>query len=223
MKDIPSIADKNKTMYQELMEFFETHKTHATGRLINKHGQKQDVTCMGFSQRDRMELLAISFASEEKLQGTRIMDWFSPEFFETNFWYLWQTLFAFQKWSSAIEFTRYVHRFMHGFDKIDTLDFIMKTPLNQYESIILPIQKWLEERGVKPKFGCRVIDIEIVKKQEVYAATKIVYVENGKQQTIDMKEDDIVIMQNGCMTDASSIGDWKKPAELKTLKDAPSF
>lgn len=112
---------------------------------------------------------------------------------------------------------------MHGFNQIDTLDFIMKTPLNQYESIVLPIQKWLEERGVKPKFGCRVVDIEVVKKQEQYVATKIIYVENGKQQAIDMKEDDVVIMQNGCMTDASSIGDWNKPAELKTLKDAPSF
>jgi oleate hydratase len=61
---------------------------------------------MGFSMHDRMELVR-SEASEEKLGATRITDWLSPPFFETNFWFMWQTTFAFQPWhrpssSSAI-------------------------------------------------------------------------------------------------------------------------
>jgi oleate hydratase len=59
---------------------------------------------MGFSMKDRMELLKLTEASEEELGTSRITDWLSPEFFTNRFWYIWQTTFAFQPWHSAVEF-----------------------------------------------------------------------------------------------------------------------
>lgn len=50
--------------------------------------------------------------------------------------------------------------------------------MNQYESIIKPIQEWLKQRGVKPMFGCKAIDVEIVEKEGKFVAKKLVYVEN---------------------------------------------
>ena len=43
---------------------------------------------------------------EEALGASRITDWLSPEFFTRNFWFMWATTFAFQRWHSAVEFKR---------------------------------------------------------------------------------------------------------------------
>jgi oleate hydratase len=40
-------------------------------------------------------------------------------------------------------------RFIHTFDFLDTLDPVEITPYNQYDSMILPITKWLKNQGVK--------------------------------------------------------------------------
>jgi oleate hydratase len=45
---------------------------------------------MGFTMHDRMELVQLAEASEEKLGNSRITDWLSPPFFQTNFWHMWQ-------------------------------------------------------------------------------------------------------------------------------------
>lgn len=47
------------------------------------------------------------------LDGKRITDCFSPEFFTTGFWWMWCTTFAFEPSHSAIEFRRYLNRFVH--------------------------------------------------------------------------------------------------------------
>jgi oleate hydratase len=214
LKYIPSLNEKDKTVYQEIHEFDAAHPTHANSRLVDKNGQRYDVETMGFSQRDRMQLLALCYASEKEMKNTKITDWFSPEFFTTNFWYMWQTTFAFNPWSSAVELKRYMHRFMHEFIRIQTLEGVMRTPMNQYDSIIKPIQKWLVDRGVKPHFGCRVVDVEIVEKGDSYTAKKMVYVENGVEKVVNVREQDLCFIQNGSMTDSTSVGTWKTPAKL---------
>jgi len=76
---------------------------------------------MGFSMQDRVELLKLSRAHEEVLGESRITDWLSPSFFETEFWFMWATTFAFQPWHSAVEFRRYLHRFHAGIHPHRTL------------------------------------------------------------------------------------------------------
>ncbi len=59
-----------------------------------------------------MALLKLLMTDEKKLDNLTIQDWFkeTPHIFETNFWYMWQTPFAFQKYSSLFEFRRYMNR-----------------------------------------------------------------------------------------------------------------
>jgi oleate hydratase len=45
---------------------------------------------------NRQELLKLTQADEDELGASCITDWLSPEFFETEFWYMWVTTFAFQ-------------------------------------------------------------------------------------------------------------------------------
>ncbi len=63
------------------------------------------------------------------------------------------TRFAFQPWHSAVEFRRYLYRFMQELPRIDTLEGVDRTPYNQYDSIILPLVKYLKAQGVDFRYG----------------------------------------------------------------------
>ena len=100
-------------------------------------------------------------ASEETLGNSRITDWLSPHFFRTNFWYMWQTTFAFQPWHSAVELKRYLHRFMNEFPRIETLAGVKRTVYNQYDAIVRPLAGWLKGQGVQFVRGTAVTDMAI--------------------------------------------------------------
>ncbi|HEY8025729.1 MAG TPA: oleate hydratase [Burkholderiaceae bacterium] len=205
-KSIPSIVHPDKTVFEETLDFNEIHKSHSQARLVDRRRAKVSVESMGFTMADRLELLALSEASEEKLDGTRITDWLSPVFFDTEFWYMWATTFAFQPWHSAVEFKRYLHRFMLEFPRIETLGGVKRTVYNQYDSMVVPLQTWLKGQGVQFRFGCEVTDIDHRIENGKFTVTAIHATSNRVEQTIAVNDGDVVFLQNGSMTDASTMG-----------------
>nr|WP_271520915.1 oleate hydratase [Bradyrhizobium sp. CCBAU 53380] len=113
LSSTPSLEDSGHSVREETIAFNQETPAHSQARLVDRNRFKIDVTHMGLSARDRLELLRLAEASEETLGNSRITDWLSPGFFESNFWYMWQTTFAFQPWHSALELKRYLHRFMN--------------------------------------------------------------------------------------------------------------
>lgn len=107
---IPSLEKSGYSVTEEILEFDHTHPTHANARLIDKDGYVLDVMSMGFDNGDRLKLMKLMITPEEDLDNLKIRDWFSSHFFTTNFWYMWQTTFAFQEWSSLCELKRYMNR-----------------------------------------------------------------------------------------------------------------
>ena len=221
-KEIPSLAAPGKTVYEEILDFNGRIKTDARARLVTADRQKVDVRSMGFSRRDRMELLRLTRADEDAMGDSRISDWFSPPFFETNFWYLWATTFAFQTWHSAAELRRYMIRFMHEFPRIHNLAGVARTPYNQYDSLVRPLEAWLRERGVDFVFGCRVTDLDLAKEGGEWVVKGILCERSGASERIDVAEGDLVFVQNGCITDASSLGSMTSaPAPRTKRTQAP--
>ena len=98
--------------------------------------------------------------SEGSLGASRIADHFDAAFFQTNFWFMWATTFAFQPWHSAVELRRYLIRIAHMVQGFNRLQDIMRTVYNQYDSPVRPLKKWLEERNVQFLTGTRVNDID---------------------------------------------------------------
>ena len=130
-KTIPSLTKPAASVYDETMEFNAVYKAHSMARLVDRRRAKVPVASMGFSMHNRLELLKLSNASEADLGTDCITDWLSPSFFETKFWYMWVTTFAFQPWHSAVEFKRYLHRFLLEFSRIETLAGVKRTVFNQ--------------------------------------------------------------------------------------------
>jgi len=215
LSSIPSLESPDKTLFQEIIEFDANHPTHANARLVDKNGEVVDVTSMGFNNEDRMALMKLMTTPEEKLDNLRISDWFAktPHFFETNFWYMWQTTFAFQKWSSLFEFRRYMNRMIFEFSRIQTLEGVTRTPYNQYESIILPIKKYLDNHGVDFSLQVTVTDLDFEEGDHI-TVSAIHYEKAGVPGEISLRDGDLCLMTNGSMTDNSTLGDYRTAPQM---------
>lgn len=151
---IPSIDDPAKSVTQDTFEAHDDFPWDDHSRLVDQRGEIVDTHSMGFSERDRLELVKCLATPERLLDGKRITDCFSEGFFTTNFWYMWCTTFAFEPWHSAIEFRRYLNRFVHLFPTFETMSGIYRTRYNQYDSIVRPLVSWLDAQGVVVRTGC---------------------------------------------------------------------
>jgi oleate hydratase len=215
-KTIPSLSNAGQSVYDETVNFNEKYRSHSQARLVDRERGIVPVKSMGFSMRDRERLLKLVRADEESLGKTRITDWLDPDFFSTNFWFMWSTTFAFQPWHSAVEFRRYLHRFMLEFSRIDTLAGVKRTIYNQYDSLVLPLKTWLEGHGVKISMDCRVTDLTHKYEDGKFVVTGIECLRRGQPEKMPVNAGDFVFVQNGSMTDASSVGSMTKaPAELE--------
>ena len=222
-KSIPSLHHEGKSVFDETLEFNEKHKAHSMARLVDRRRAKVPVRSMGFSLQDRIELLKLGESNEETLAGSRITDWLSPAFFDTEFWYMWATTFAFQPWHSAVEFRRYLHRFMLEFTRIETLAGVKRTVYNQYDSLVLPLQSWLLARGVKFALGCAVTDLDHKTEGGKYVVTGIHCLRNGATDVVTVGPEDLVFIQNASMTDASSLGSMNSAPKKLTKSDSSGW
>jgi oleate hydratase len=219
-KSIPSLNNEGRTVFAETVEFNEKHKANSMARLVDCRRAKVPVASMGFSIEDRLELLKLSQAGEDTLAASRITDWLSPAFFETEFWYMWSTTFAFQPWHSAVEFRRYLHRFMLEFSRIETLAGVKRTIYNQYDSLVLPLQTWLAAQGVHLVADCKVTDFDYKTEDGRFIVTGIRCLRQGQGELIAVNDGDFVLLQNGSMTDASSLGSMTSAPQRLTKADS---
>ena len=214
-KSIPSLITEDESVFDETVAFNEKHKANSKARLVDSRRAKVPVSSMGFSMHDRIELLKLANADEETLGASCITDWLSPTFFETEFWFMWATTFAFQPWHSAVEFKRYLHRFMMEFSRIETLGGVKRTIYNQYDSMVLPLQRWLEAQGVRFVTACSVTAIDHKLEDGKFVVTGLHCRQQNRNDYIEIHDGDLVFFQNGSMTDASSIGSMHHaPAKL---------
>jgi oleate hydratase len=214
-KSIPSLITEGYTVFDDTVEFNGAYKAHSMARLVDSRRAKVPVTSMGFSMQDRIELLRLSNADEDSLAASCITDWLSPGFFSTEFWFIWATTFAFQAWHNAVEFKRYLHRFMLEFSRIETLAGVKRTVYNQYDSLVLPLQAWLEAQGVRLITDCKVTDLDYRTEDGEFIVTGIHCLRREASDLIAVNTGDLVFVQNGSMTDASSLGSMTRaPAKL---------
>jgi oleate hydratase len=216
---IPSLEDPNISVRDESFDFNKRFVSNAQARLL-KDGKKLDVSSYGLNLKQQMELLNLTFASEKSLGNKRIEDWFDNEFFTTNFWYIWTSMFAFQKWSSVAEMRRYMKRFIHLVDGLNRLGGVMRTKYNQYDSVVLPLKKYLEEKDVYFIKGKEVVDIDFDLSANKKTAT-VLHLKNKSE--IMLGANDYVFFTNGSITESTDNGTYETPAKLKGLEDAGSW
>ncbi len=160
------------------------------------------------------EIVKLFLTSEEELNDKRITDVFSEDFFNSNFWLYWRTMFAFEEWHSAMEMRRYIARFIHHIGGLPDLSALKFTKYNQYESLVLPLVKFLEGKGVHFHYDTMVTNVEVDISDHRKVAKKILYTQGGDNKEINLSEDDLVFVTNGSITESSTYGDQTHPAVL---------
>lgn len=219
-RSVPSIKTPNVSVLDEYYWLNKHDPNYSLCRATINCGEDAHTDKM--FKLDRKSAIALSklFITPEKdLENKKISDVLPDSFWETNFWLYWQTMFAFQKWSSALEMKRYLCRYVHHIDGLPDFSALRFTKYNQYESMILPLTKYLESNGVKIEYGIDVKNVIFESKQNKKVATQIIYENNGQEKTIDLIEDDLVFITNGCCTDTSCYGDQNNAPDLSKIKN----
>ena len=218
---IPTL-DMTRTVTEETMAWNRTMKTSSKSRLV-RDGMRQTAPAFGLSERQILSLERLIIEPESMLGHTAILDQFDAAFFKTDFWFMWCTTFAFQPWHSAVEFKRYLVRFAHMVGGFDRLQGIMRTVYNQYDSLVRPLHKWLDDRGVKFEINTRVVDITFAETPGQTTVTGLLLEKPGQASSIAVNADDLVLVTLGSMTEASSLGTMDTAAKLGAKSDGGAW
>ena len=159
------------------------------------------------SDKAAMELAKLFLTADEALYDKTLDDVFDEEFYKSNFWLYWQTMFAFETWHSALEMKLYLQRYIHHVGGLPDFKALRFTRYNQYESLILPMVRYLESHGVDFRYGIRVTNVVFDLAGERKLARQLVWEKDGVEETADLGEDDLVFVTNGSCVDSSAYGD----------------
>ncbi len=214
---IPSIETEGVSVLDEYYWLNKEDSNYSLCRATVNRGQdahtdgKFDV-----SDKAAMQIMKLFFTADEKLYDKRITDYFDDEVLNSNFWLYWRTMFAFENWHSALEMKRYIKRFIHHIGGLPDFKALRFTRYNQYESMILPMVKYLEGHGVQFHYNTKVVNVEFDIQPGKKLASRIELLTEEGQTNLDLTENDLVFITNGGCVENSTMGDQNTPAPYNT-------
>lgn len=218
---VPSMTEPGLTAAEDTRQFDAAHPTYDKARLLTGGQGIVDSGKLGLNNKSRKlltQLIMMPDSQEEKLDNITIADYFkdNTEFFESNFWFMWETTFAFRTRSSAQELRRYMHQMIYEFTQIEHLVGVNRTRYNQYESIMKPLINYLEKEGCHIVLNRRVVDWKFKdsKMQDEITVTGLhmVNTKTDENEFVPVDDDTAVIFTNGSITDSATLGDFNTPA-----------
>lgn len=212
---VPSLEKEGVSVAEKVLSFSEENPCNAKARFLDENGEIMDASSYGLSKAELKQMAALWKAEESELDDMTIADWFDEDFFHTVWWYAYEATFAFQPWSSVAELRRYTLRFWHLILRLINCKGVTMTPYNQYESLILPLMKVLEDEDVDFIYNTTVTDFDFAEGNGI-TVTGIHYLRNGEEGVLTIRPQDRVVATLGCMTDNASYGDSDHPAVLDT-------
>ncbi|MGO2685548.1 MAG: oleate hydratase [Enterococcus italicus] len=218
---IPSVTEPGMTAAEDTRDFDSKHPTFDKARLMEGGKGIIDGGHLGLDTKSRMrltKLIMMPDSEEEKLDNVTIAEYFadSTAFFESNFWFMWETTFAFRTKSSAQELRRYMHQMIYEFTQIEHLVGVNRTRYNQYESIMLPLIQYLKQQGCQIVLNRRVVDwtFKDTPMQDEITVTGLhmIHTDTEEKEYVPVDQDTAVIFTNGSITDSATLGDFDTPA-----------
>ena len=214
-RSIPSIETEGVSVLDEYYWLNKKDPNYSLMRAtVNRGEDAHTDRKFGLSDKGAMEIMNLFFTPDEDLYDKRIDEFFDDEVLESNFWLYWRTMFAFENWHSALEMKLYIKRFIHHIGGLPDFTALRFTKYNQYESMILPMIKYLESYGVQFHYKTKVENIEFDIKDYKKVAKRIVIIKDEKEEYIDLTEDDLVFITNGGCVENSTLGSQNTKAEF---------
>ena len=219
-RSIPSIETEGVSVLDEYYWLNKADPNYSLCRATEKQGRDAHTDKkFGLSDKAAMEIMKLFFTPDEELYNKRIDEIFDHEVLDSNFWLYWRTMFAFENWHSALEMKLYLKRFIHHVGGLPDFTALRFTRYNQYESMILPMVHYLQEHGVDFQYNTKVVNVEFDIRNGRKAARRIVLQREGREDAIDLTDNDLVFITNGGCVENSAYGSQNEPAAFnKTIR-----
>ncbi|MFD5563169.1 oleate hydratase [Kitasatospora griseola] len=203
-----SVLDEFYWLNKDDPNFSLQRVTHQQGRDAGTNG------LFALTDRAQRDLMKVFMATREEMEGKRIDEVFGEDFLASNFWLYWRTMFAFEQWHSALEMKLYLHRFVHHIGGLPDFSALKFTKYNQYESLVLPLVKWLMDHGVVFRYDTEVTDVDFSFADGRKQATALHWISGGEPGGVELTADDLLFTTIGSLTENSDNGDQHTPAKL---------
>ena len=206
---IPSLYTPGRTITEETVDVNKADRVYAHSRILHQQGKVWDgIHDFSMSEKLAKKLMEMMAIPEEQMNGLTIEEYFGDTFEEFQAHPIWQcfhTMLAFKDYHSMIEMKRYMVRFVQFQPRMDTLDGILHTKYNEFDSYIDPILHWLRDKGVHFVNDTTITDLEMDSNYSV--VTRIVGKTAGEDFAVEVRPNDFVISTLASMTQNSTQGD----------------
>lgn len=215
-RSIPSIETEGVSILDEYYWLNKADPNYSLCRATVNCGEDAHTDGkFAISDKGALEIMRLFFTPDEQLYNKKITDFFDDEVLNSNFWLYWRTMFAFENWHSALEMKLYIKRFIHHIGGLPDFKALRFTRYNQYDSMILPMVKYLEKFGVQFHYNTKVVDVQFDIQPGKKTAKSIELLVDGKTDFIDLTEDDLVFITNGGCVENSTVGAQNRPADFR--------
>ncbi len=214
-RSIPSIETDGVSVLDEYYWLNKKDPNYSLMRATVDRGQNAHTDGkFGLSDKGALEIMHLFFTPDEKLYDKRITDFFDKEVLDSNFWLYWRTMFAFENWHSALEMKLYLKRYIHHVGGLPDFKALRFTKYNQYESMILPMIRYLESFGIQFHYNTKVVNVEFDIRPGRKQAKRMELLADGRTKFLDLTENDLVFITNGGCVENSSLGSQNEPASF---------
>ena len=216
-RDIPSIADPNVSVLDYYYRLNKEDPNFSNCRVTEKQGQNAHTDRLfGLNQKQQLQCMKLFFMSDESLYGKAIKDVWPQDVFDTNFWTYYRTMFAFKDEHSALEVKKYFQRYIHHIGGLVDLSALRFCKYNNYESLVLPIENWLKDKGVQFSYHTEVTNVIFDFSNGKKTARVIEYKVEGDARTMEIDEDTQVYFTAGSNTANITLGDMHTVPKFDT-------
>lgn len=207
-QDIPALElPAPYTVLDEYRLVNDNDPNFSKARLIHNKGEIKDFSKFNLAKKDQLAIVKLLMKKKDELDDLTIEDYFSESFLDSNFWFFWRTMFAFENWHSLLECKLYMHRFLHAIDGMKDFSCLVFPKYNQYDTYVTPLQKFLQSKGVKIQLNVLVKDLDMTINTDGKVVKGIITEQDGNEVTIPVGQDDYVIVTTGSMTEDTYYGD----------------
>ena len=174
-RSIPSIETPGVSVLDEYYWLNKEDPNYSLCRATENRGEDAHTDGrFNLSQKGCMEIMKLFMTKDEDLYDKTIED-------------------VFENWHSALEMKLYFQRFIHHIAGLPDFSALKFTKYNQYESLILPMQRYLEAAGVDFQFNTEVTNVIFDIKDGKKVATAIECKVKGVESGIVLTENDLVL------------------------------
>lgn len=219
-QDIPALElPEPYSVLDEYRLINDNDPNYSKARLIHNKGEIKDFHKFNLNKADQLAIVRLLLKNQDELDNLTIEDYFSQSFLDSNFWTLWRSMFAFENWHSLLECKLYMHRFLEALDGIKDMSTLLFAKYNQYDSFVVPAQKFLINKGVNLQSDTLVTAVDFEQQGDKRIVKGLTTTQQGQQVHIPVRDNDFVIITTGSMTEDTRYGTSDTAPDIRLTDD----